>query len=40
VRHIWEAIQYGDIDYYKDRQTLDVLIAAVPFEMQFSLSKK
>jgi hypothetical protein len=27
-------------DYYEDRQALDALIAAVPPEMQFSLSKK
>jgi hypothetical protein len=37
---MWEAVQYGDIDYYEDQRTLDALIAAVPPEMQFSLSKK
>jgi hypothetical protein len=37
---MWEAVRYGDIDYYEDRRALDVLIAAVPSEMQFSLSKK
>jgi hypothetical protein len=26
--------------YYEDRRALDALIAVVPFEMQFSLSKK
>jgi phenylalanine-4-hydroxylase len=40
VRHMWEAVRYGDIDYYEDRRALDALIAAVPPEMQFSLSKK
>jgi hypothetical protein len=40
VQHMWEAVQYGDVDYYEDRWTLDALIAAVPPEMQFSLSKK
>jgi hypothetical protein len=40
VRHMWEAVRYGDVDYYEDRWALDALIAAVPFEMQFSLSKK
>jgi hypothetical protein len=40
VRHMWEAVRYGDIDYYEDRWALDALIAAVPSEMQFSLSKK
>jgi hypothetical protein len=40
VRHKWEAVRYGDVDYYEDRRTLDVFIAAVPSEMQFSLSKK
>jgi phenylalanine-4-hydroxylase len=40
VRHMWEAVQYGDVDYYKDRRALDALIAAVPIEMQFSLSQK
>jgi hypothetical protein len=40
VRHMWEAFRYGDVDYYEDRRALDALIAAVPSEMQFSLSKK
>jgi hypothetical protein len=40
VQHMWEAVHYGDVDYYEDRQVLDALIAAVPPEMQFSLSKK
>jgi hypothetical protein len=40
VRHMWEAIRYGDVDYYKDRWALDALIAVVSPEMQFSLSKK
>jgi hypothetical protein len=40
VRHMWEAVQYGDVDYYEDRRTLDALIAAVPPKMQFSLSQK
>jgi hypothetical protein len=40
VRHMWEAIRYGDVDYYEDQRALDALIAAVPSEMQFSLSKK
>jgi hypothetical protein len=40
VRHMWEAVWYGDVDYYEDRRALDALIAAVPPEMQFSLSKK
>jgi hypothetical protein len=28
VRHMWEAVRYGDVDYYEDRRTLDALIAA------------
>jgi hypothetical protein len=40
VRHKWEAVRYGDVDYYEDRRAPDVIIAAVPSEMQFSLSKK
>jgi hypothetical protein len=40
VRHMWEAVRYGDVDYYEDRQALDALIAAVSSEMQFLLSKK
>jgi phenylalanine-4-hydroxylase len=40
VRHIWDAVQYNDIDYDEDRRALDALIAAVPPEMQFSLSQK
>jgi hypothetical protein len=40
VRHIWEAVRYGDVHYYKDRRALDALIAAVPSEMEFLLSKK
>jgi hypothetical protein len=40
VWHMWEAVRYGDVNYYEDRRALDALIAAVPSEMQFSLSKK
>jgi hypothetical protein len=40
VWYMWEAIRYGDVDYYEDQRTLDALIAAVPPEMKFSLSKK
>jgi hypothetical protein len=40
VRHMWEPVRYSDVDYYEDRRALDALIAAVPSEMQFSLSKK
>jgi hypothetical protein len=40
VRHMLEAVRYDDVDYYEDRRALDALIAAVPPEMQFSLSKK
>jgi hypothetical protein len=40
VRHMWEAIQYGDVDYDEDRQALDALVVAVPPEMRFSLSQK
>jgi hypothetical protein len=40
VRHMWEAVWYGDVDYYEDRWALDGLIVVVPPEMQFSLSKK
>jgi hypothetical protein len=40
VQHMWEAVRYGDVDYYEDRWALDALIAAVLPEMQFSLSKK
>jgi hypothetical protein len=37
---MWEVVQYVDVDYYEDQHALDALIAAVSFEMQFSLSKK
>jgi hypothetical protein len=37
---MWEAVWYGDVDYYEDRWALDAFIAAIPPEMQFSLSKK
>jgi hypothetical protein len=37
---MWEAVRYGDVNYYEDRRELDALIAAVPSEMQFSLSMK
>jgi hypothetical protein len=37
---MWEAVRYGDVDYYEDRRALDALNAAIPSEMQFSLSKK
>jgi hypothetical protein len=38
VRHMWEAVRYGDVDYHEDRRALDALIAAVSPEMQFSIS--
>jgi hypothetical protein len=37
---MWEAVRYGDVDYYEERQALDALIVIVPPEMQFSLFKK
>jgi hypothetical protein len=37
---MWDAIWYGDVDYDQDRWALDALIAAVPPEMQFSLTNK
>jgi hypothetical protein len=40
VQHMWEAVRYGDVDYYDDRQAPDALIVVVPPEMQFSFSKK
>ncbi|KAK3137468.1 hypothetical protein QOZ80_5BG0452680 [Eleusine coracana subsp. coracana] len=40
VRHMWDAVRYGDVDYDDDGRALDALIAAVPAEMQFTLSKK
>jgi hypothetical protein len=40
IQHMWEVVRYGDVDYYEDRRALDALIAALPPEMQFSLSKK
>jgi hypothetical protein len=40
VRHMWEAVRYGDVDYYEYRRALNALIVAIPSEMRFSLSKK
>jgi hypothetical protein len=40
VRHLWEAVYYGDVDFDEDRRAMDALIAAVPPEMQFSLTQK
>jgi hypothetical protein len=40
VRHMWEAVRYGNVDYYEDRRALDAFIAAVLPKMQFSLSMK
>jgi len=40
VRHMWEAVQYSDVDYDLDRWALDALIAVVLSEMQFSLTSK
>jgi hypothetical protein len=37
---MWEAVRYGNVDYYEDRWALDALITTVPPEMQFSLSQK
>jgi hypothetical protein len=40
VQHMWEAVRYGDVNYYLDRLAMYALIAAVPSEVQFSLSNK
>jgi hypothetical protein len=40
MRHRWEAVPYGDVDYYEDRRALDALIDVVSSEMQFSLFNK
>jgi hypothetical protein len=40
VCHMWEAVQYDDVDYYEYRRALDALIAVVPPEMHFLLSQK
>jgi hypothetical protein len=40
VQHMWEAVRYGDVDYYEDRWALNALIVVVLPDMQFSLSKK
>ena len=40
VRHMWEAVWYSDVSFDEDRRALDALIAAVPLEMQFSLTQK
>ena len=40
VRHMWEAVRYGDVDYDEDRRALEALVAAVPPEMQSSLACK
>jgi hypothetical protein len=37
---MWEAVQDGDVGHHEDRWVLDALIAAVPPEMQFLLSRK
>jgi hypothetical protein len=37
---MWEAVRYGDVDYYEDRWALNALIVVVLPDMQFSLSKK
>jgi hypothetical protein len=33
VRHMWEVVRYGDVDYDEDRWALDALIGAVPPEL-------
>jgi phenylalanine-4-hydroxylase len=40
VRHMWEEVQYGDVDHHEDQRALYALIAAIPLEIQFSLSNK
>jgi hypothetical protein len=37
---MWDVVRYGDVDYDQDRRALDAFIAAVPPEMQFSLTNK
>ena len=40
VLHMWEAVRYDDVDYDQDRRALNAVIAAVPTEVQFSLTSK
>jgi hypothetical protein len=41
VRHKWESVRYGDVDYYEDRRALDALIAAVsPSVFKSSTSRR
>jgi hypothetical protein len=37
---LWEAIQYGDVEYRDDRHVLMALLRVVPAEMQASLANK
>ena len=40
VRHLWDAVRYGAVDFDEDTRALDALIVVVPPEMQFSLANK
>ncbi len=40
ARHMWGAVRYGDVDYGEDRRALEVLLAAVPTEIQSSIASK
>jgi len=40
VLHMWEVVRYDDVNFDQDRQAPNTLIAAVPTEMQFSLTSK
>jgi hypothetical protein len=37
---LWEAIQYGDVEYHDDMHVLMALLRVVPAEMQASLTNK
>lgn len=40
TRNMWEAVRYGDADFYEDRRALEALLAALTTEVAATLVDK
>jgi hypothetical protein len=40
ARQLWEAVEFGDVEFHEDPLVLDTLLASVPPEMVSSLVDK
>jgi hypothetical protein len=40
ARQLWDAVEFGDVDFHEDRKALDALLASILSEMVTSLADK